>query len=321
MDYTTLGRTGLKVGVAGLGCGGNSKIGLGAGRSAGQSNADSVALIHRALDLGVNFLDTARAYGTEAVVGKAIKSVPRDSVIVSSKHQASPRVTADKLAAEIDASLRDLDTDYVDIFHLHGVYPEHYDHALNVLVPVLMKARDAGKIRFLGITETSPNDHGQTMLNRAAGDDCWDVMMLGFNMMHQVARNDLLPKTREHDIGTLIMFAVRNLFSVPGRLQKTMRELAAEGQVPAWLAESDDPLGFLVHPDDGGAESVIEAAYSYARHEPGADVVLFGTGQIAHLEANIASILKPPLPAADTARLAELFGHLQGVGLDLPGTA
>ena len=117
------------------------------------------------------------------------------------------------------------------------------------------------------------------------------------------------------------MFAVRNLFSVPGKLQQTMRDLAAEGRVPDGLAETDDPLGFLVHPEDGGAESVIEAAYRYARHEPGADVVLFGTGKMAHLEANIASILKPPLPAADTARLAELFGHLQGVGLDLPGPA
>jgi aryl-alcohol dehydrogenase-like predicted oxidoreductase len=321
MDYTTLGRTRLKVGVAGLGCGGNSKIGLGAGQGARQSDADSIALIHRALDLGVNFLDTARAYGTEQVVGAAIKTVPRESVIVSSKHQAGPKVTAAALATEIDASLRDLQTDYVDIFHLHGVRPEHYGRALNDLVPVLLQARDAGKIRFLGITETSPNDHGQTMLNRAAGDGCWDVMMLGFNMMHQVARSALLPQTMEHGIGTLIMFAVRNLFSVPGRLQETMHELAADGRVPDWLAENEDPLGFLVHPEDGGAVSVIEAAYRYARHEPGADVVLFGTGQVAHLEANIASILKPPLPAADTARLAELFGHLEGVGLDLPGPA
>ena len=319
MDYTTLGRTGLKVGVAGLGCGGNSKIGLGGSRDAGQSNAGSIALIHRALDLGVNFLDTARAYGTEQVVGEAIKTVPRGSVIVSSKHQAGPEVTAAALAAEIDASLRDLQTDYVDIFHLHGVRPEQYDHALDDLAPVLLQARDAGKIRFLGITETSPNDHGQTMLNRAAGDGCWDVMMLGFNMMHQVARTELLPQTMEHGIGTLIMFAVRNLFSVPGRLQETMSELAADGRVADRLAENEYPLGFLVHPEDGGAASVIDAAYRYARHEPGADVVLFGTGRVAHLEANIASILKPPLPAADTARLAELFGHLQGVGLDLPG--
>lgn len=315
MDYTTLGRTGLEVGVAGLGCGGNAKVGLGRGKT----EAEAVALIRRAMDLGVNFLDTARVYGTEGVVGQAIKSVPRDSVVVSSKCQASPRITAEILAAEIDASLRDLQTDYVDIFHLHGVHPEHYDHAVGNLAPVLLRAREAGKIRFTGITETSPNDHGQIMLNRAAGDGCWDVMMLGFNMMHQVARTGLLPKTMEHGIGTLIMFAVRNLFSVPGRLQETMKELAAAGEVPQALAATDDPLGFLVHPDDGGAASVIEAAYRYARHEPGADVVLFGTGSIDHLEENIAAILKPALPAADTARLAELFGHLQGTGLDLPG--
>jgi aryl-alcohol dehydrogenase-like predicted oxidoreductase len=311
MEYTTLGRTGLTVSVAGLGCGGNSKIGQGAGQSAAQS----VALIRQAMDLGVTFFDTARGYGTEKVLGEAIKSGPRDAVVVSSKHHAGG-VSAAEIATEIDASLRDLQTDYIDIFHLHGVHPETYDHALDELAPALLRAREQGKIRFLGITETSPHDHGQTMLQRAVGADCWDVMMLGFNMMHQVARTRVLPHTMERKIGTLIMFAVRNLFSVPGKLEQTMKDLAAHEDVPAWLADTADPLGFLVH--DGGAASVIEAAYRYARHEPGADVVLFGTGNPAHLEANIASILKPALPAEDSARLAELFGELQGVGLDLP---
>ena len=95
-----------------------------------------------------------------------------------------------------------------------------------------------------------------------------------------------------------------------------MRELAADGRVPDWLAEREQPLDFLIH--EGGATSVIDAAYRYARHEPGADVVLFGTGDADASESNIASILKPPLPAADTARLNELFGALEGVGLDLP---
>ncbi len=64
--------------------------------------------------------------------------------------------------------------------------------------------------------------------------------------------------------------------------------------------------------------SVIDAAYRFVRHEPGVDVVLFGTGDREHLRSNIASILKPPLPDADRARLADLFGHLVGVGLDAP---
>ena len=63
---------------------------------------------------------------------------------------------------------------------------------------------------------------------------------------------------------------------------------------------------------------MIDAAYRYARHEPGTDVILFGTGDLDHLRTNLASILAPPLPPADVARLAELFGCLEGVGLDLP---
>ena len=61
---------------------------------------------------------------------------------------------------------------------------------------------------------------------------------------------------------------------------------------------------------------MIEAAYRFARHEPGVDVVLFGTGDAAHLRTNVASLLKPPLPEADRAKLVALFGHLTGIGLD-----
>jgi aryl-alcohol dehydrogenase-like predicted oxidoreductase len=310
MDYTTLGRTGLKVSVAGFGCGGNSKAGLGTG--AGDKGA--VAILREAMDLGINMFDTARSYGTEGVLGEAIADVPRDSVVISTKHLAGG--TPESTVAALEKSLRELGTDYVDIFMLHGVSPRQYDHALAELAPALLREKERGKLRFLGITETSPNDHEQEMLSRAVHDGCWDVMMLGFNLMHQVARERVFPHTLANGIGTLMMFTVRNVFSVPGRLEETMRELAAEGKVPAALA-TDDPLGFLVH--DGGATSVIDAAYRYARHEPGADVVLFGTGKPDHLRSNVASILSPPLPDADRANLAELFGRLRGVGLDVPG--
>ncbi len=63
---------------------------------------------------------------------------------------------------------------------------------------------------------------------------------------------------------------------------------------------------------------MTDAAYRYVRHEPGVDVVLFGTGDAGHLRTNIESILKPPLPQADRARLQALFGHLRGVGLEAP---
>jgi aryl-alcohol dehydrogenase-like predicted oxidoreductase len=309
MQYTTLGKTGLNVSVAGLGCGGNSRIGLGTGLS----EAQSVALVREALDLGVNFLDTANAYETEGVVGKAIKGRPRDSVVISTKSHAT---SAAVVLANLDNSLRQLDTDYVDIFHLHGLGPAAYDGAMEDIVPVLLREKAKGKLRHLAVSETGPRDPEHTMLARAVEEPCWDVFMLGFSMMHQNAGKKLLPRTREKGVGTLCMFAVRNIFSKPDVLKKTFGELAAEGKVPAALAAADNPLGFLVHA--GGAESVVDAAYRFARHSPGIDVVLFGTGNVAHLRSNLASILRPPLPTADVAKIRELFGGLVGVGLDLP---
>jgi aryl-alcohol dehydrogenase-like predicted oxidoreductase len=315
MDYTTLGRTGLKVSVAGLGCGGFSRLGLGTGGS--EENA--IAIIHGAIELGVNLFDTAAAYGTEAVLGRAIKSVPRDSVVICTKAPfswSSGRADPAGIVAALDNSLRQLDTDHIDVYQLHGMPPSNYAHALEDLAPVLLRERDKGKFRFLGITETSPHDLQHDMLHRAAQDGMWDVAMVGFSMMHQNARERVFPLTRQHKVGTLLMFVVRNIFSQPGRLQATLRELAAEGQVSTGLSESDDPLGFLIH--ESGASSVVDACYRYVRHEPGVDVVLFGTGSAAHLKTNIDSLLKPPLPDADRQKINEFFGHLVGVGLDAP---
>ncbi len=309
MDYTTLGRTGLKVSVAGLGCGGNSRIGLGSGLT----EAQSVALVRSALDLGVNFLDTAAAYETEGIVGKAIEGRPRDSVVISTKSHAT---SASGVLANLDNSLRQLGTDHVDIFHLHGLGPAAYDKAMAEIVPPLLREKERGKFRHLAVSETGPRDPEHTMLARAVDAGCFEVFMLGFSMMHQNARELILPKTRAKGIGTLCMFAVRNIFSKPDVLKKTVADLVAEGKLPASMAAEDDPLGFLVR--EGGAESVTDAAYRFARHTPGIDVVLFGTGSVAHLKANVASLLRPPLPAADVAKLHDLFGHLVGVGLDLP---
>jgi aryl-alcohol dehydrogenase-like predicted oxidoreductase len=315
MDYTTLGRTGLRVSVAGLGAGGGSRL----GKAQGKSMAESVALVRQAIDLGVNFIDTAAAYGTEDIVGAAIEEVARDRVVIATKaqiRQGNRLRSAPELVGSLEASLRALRTDYVDLFQLHGVPPVLYDHAMEQLVPALQAEQAKGKIRHLGITETAPNDPKHLMLQRALHDDCWQVVMLAFHMMHQNARETVFPLTMERRVGTLLMFVVRMIFSVPGRVQQDMRKLAAEGRVPAWLAEREQPLDFLIH--KGGADSVIDAAYRYGRHEPGADVVLFGTGSVEHMKSNIGSILKPPLPAEDVAKLNELFGTLEGVGLDVP---
>jgi aryl-alcohol dehydrogenase-like predicted oxidoreductase len=317
MEYVTLGRTGLKVSVAGLGCGGFSRLGLGTGKS----EAEAVALVHQAFDLGVNLFDTAAVYGTEKVLGMALKTLPRDQVVIATKAwipRGAGGSAADRAVASLDNSLKALGIDCIDIFQLHGVSPEGYDRAHDAIAPALLKEKDKGKIRHLGVTETGSSDGEHRMLQRAVEDGLWDVVMLAFHMMHQNARTEVFPRTIANRVGTLLMFAVRNIFSKPERLRSELRELAAKRQLPRWLADAPNPLGFLIHEEDGGAASVTDAAYRFVRHEPGVDVVLFGTGDPEHLRTNIASILKPPLPETDRRILAKLFGKLVGVGLDPP---
>jgi aryl-alcohol dehydrogenase-like predicted oxidoreductase len=317
MDIVTLGRTGLRVGVAGLGAGGHSRLGL----ATGGTETQAIALIHAALDRGVNLIDTASVYDTEAVVGKAIAG-RRAGVVLATKSSAVRNgaiLSAAAVRDSLEASLRALGTDHIDIFQLHAVPPAQYVAVRDRLGPVLLRAREQGKIGHLGITETAPNDLEHRMLARAIPDGMWDTAMVAFHMMHQNAREAVFPLSRAHGVGTLLMFAVRGIFARPAQLAATLRELAAAGQIPAEVAAADPPLGFLLHP--AGAASLTDAAYRFVRHEPGVDVVLFGTGSIAHLEANLRSILAPPLPEADRARLAALFSHLRGVGLDVPPPA
>lgn len=312
MQFTTLGRTGLRVGVAGLGCGGFSRLGLGRGKS----EAEAIAVVHAALDHGVNLIDTAAAYGTEDVVGRALEG-RRDGVVLATKsmtRDGARALSGAEVIASLEASLLRLRTDRVEVFQLHAVLPREYDHVMTEIVPALLRARDAGKIRHIGITETAPNDHTHDTLIRALDDEVWATMMVAFNMMHTNARQTLFPRTQSQGVGTLLMFAVRNVFSQPDRLAEEMRGLVAQGHLPAEVAA--DPFGPL-----RGASSLTDAAYRFVRHEPGVDVVLFGTSDIGHLRDNIASILKPPLPEADQALLRTRFAHLVGVGLDGPKVA
>src|SRR4051812_18510371 len=143
MDFTTLGRTGLKVSVMGLGCGGHSRLGL----TQGKSEANAIEVVQAALDLGINYIDTAEAYGTEGVVGQAIRSVKREDVIISTKKSLNKKegkmnLDAAGLLQGLEANLKRLNTDYIDIYNLHGLRFVDYDYARAELVPALERARE-----------------------------------------------------------------------------------------------------------------------------------------------------------------------------------
>jgi aryl-alcohol dehydrogenase-like predicted oxidoreductase len=270
--------------------------------------------VRRALDLGITYIDTARAYGTEEAVGLGLKG-RRDEAVISTKAgvgrgERGP-VSAADMARYIDESLVKLQTDHIDVFLLHGVTTPQHEHAMKVILPELKKQQAAGKLRFIAASEQFGGDTGHAWLQQALADDPFDVLMVGFNLLNPSARQRVFPKTIRQDVGTLIMFAVREALSRPEELKKVVGELIDRGQVDAGAVDANDPLGFLK--DAPGAPSVVEAAYRFCRHEPGAHVILIGTGDPEHLNANVAAILAPPLPPEILVRLEAIFGRVDSV--------
>ena len=309
MDYRTLGRTGLKASVIGLGGGGPSRLGQ---RDNVNTEAESADILRMGFDTGINFIDTAEAYGTEQIVGQALKGRDRTSIILSTKKSTGKNpISADDLRSGLEQNLSRLQTDYIDIYHLHGVAPENYAHCREVLVPALLHLKQQGKIRFLGITEAWNTDLEHVMLQDALKDDVWDVMMVGFNLLNQTARETVLQPALRQDVGVLIMFAVRLALSKPERLRETLEMLIEQGQVDPADIDLANPLAFALG-GDGGVD-LPDLAYRFCHQEPGVHVTLSGTGNPSHLQANIDSFSRPPLPDAIVERLKHIFRNSDSV--------
>ncbi|HEY5563396.1 MAG TPA: aldo/keto reductase [Clostridiaceae bacterium] len=309
MEKVVLGRTGLEVSVVGLGCGGHSRLGM---FSKGIDNACNI--IRYAYDNGVNFFDTAYAYGTQPAVGKALQGIPRDSYIISTKfpYDINGEIkSAEELEKNVDDCLKELKTDYIDIYHIHGVAPEHYKKVRDRFYPELVKMKEKGKIRFTGLTELFGSDTTHETMKIALTDDLWDVIMVGYNIINPSAVKTILPRAKEKNVGTLCMFAVRASLSDPKQLKLDVKKMMAAGQVDGELVMEDKTIDFLI--DNGYAESIMEAAYRFCRYTKGIDVTLTGTGTLGHFIDNLSSISKPPLPKIALQRLESMFGRVDCV--------
>ena len=171
-----------------------------------------------------------------------------------------------------------LQTERVDVFHLHAVAPKHVDYAIEVITPALLKERDAGRIGHLGITEAAPNDPTHAMLPKAIDSDLFDVVMVAFHLLHQNARQSAFPLTQARGVATLLMFAVpvSPVFSQPGS--------AAQARSPTWCSvvirrpqRSMTRRRWAFSTEQPGLLGIIDAAYRFARHEPGG-----GRGAVRH---------------------------------------
>ncbi|MCL1829918.1 MAG: aldo/keto reductase [Oscillospiraceae bacterium] len=311
MQKVTLGRTGLAVTIAGLGCGGHSRLGL---NRYGSEHA--AGIVRHAYDLGVNFFDSSAAYGTQPALGQGLVGIGRDSYILSSKfpYKGEERKIkkAKELTETLESALKQLKTDYIDIYHLHALTQDDYDNALDEYMPVLENAKQQGKLRFIGVTEQFGSDTSHRMLTRAVTDNLFDVVMVGYNLLNPSAAKTILPLTMENNIGVLCMFAVRTALSDSERLLANLQIIDAKGQGGDNFSASVDILDFLR--DEEG--DIIPAAYRFCRHTKGIDVTLTGTSSKDHLQANLKSIQAEPLQEEIIERLNQLFANVDCVNAE-----
>lgn len=315
MEYRRLGRTNLQVSVLGLGSGGPSQL----GQKSGVSEHDAHQVVRRALELGVNLIDTAADYGeSEAILGRALENVPRESYVLCTKFSPARRSksssgeqlhfrTERDLVESCERSLARLQTDYLDVLQFHAVVPDTYPHVRHTLVPAIKRLQEQGKVRFIGLTESFAADHRRQALQSALSDDLFDTFLVGYNLLTPGPEDDVFPKAQQQDVGIMVMCAVRRKIARSADLEALVKDLKQQGQLSASAVPDDRPLDWLIHDN---VHSVTDAAYKFALGHQAVSSVLTGTAEKSHLEANIAAALSGPLSDHDRQRLKDTFGPI-----------
>ena len=179
--------------------------------------------------------------------------------------------------------------------------------ALGISMPTLIKLKEQGKFRFVGISETYGRDNRHEALPMALADNVFDTAMVGYNLLSPTPEHVVLPMCREKNVGVICMVPVRRSLSRPELLRERIAGAVRSGLIPRGALPEEDPLGWLVK---GEVTSLPAAGYKYAAAHPAIGTVLTGTANIAHLEENLAAILGPPLPKEDMVRLRSIFGQV-----------
>lgn len=308
LERRTLGRTGLEVTSVGFGAGGFSRAGIREGED------HAAAIIAQALGAGVNLIDTSEENATEQAVARGIErsSVRREDVVISTKvsYRVGRRL---RRPGEIEAAVRErlkaLQTEYLDVLHVHSVATADYEQVRDTFLPVLERQREQGTIRWLGVTEPFVVDRGHEMLARAVADGAWDVVMVGFNLLNQTARERVLRPAVAANLGVIGMYVVRQALREIEVLSAHLRERASDGTLSP-TADVEAVIETLRRALGDGSTTLPDLAYRFALAEPGISTVLFGTGSSEHLRANLESAARPPL---DAPTLEDLRALLSGV--------
>ena len=307
MKYKKLGNTDIEVSEFALGCwpfAGGSVWGP-------QDDDVSIATVHAALDRGITFFDTAEGYNddshSEEVLGRALVG-RRDEAVIATK--ISPLHLVPSLVEETcDASLEKLRTDYIDLYQIH--WPNH-DVAVEDSMAALLKLKDSGKIRSIGVCNFGVRD-----LTDALDSSELVTNQLPYNLLWRPIEVEILPTCRQNNIG-LICYSPLAQGLLTGRY-------ATPDDVPDGLSRSrlfnhDRPLA--VHGEDGCEDEAFTAiadviaiaeelgehpakvALAWVRSQEGITSLLVGARSPEELDLNIPAF-EFELPAGVAERLAE----------------
>ncbi|HEV2780236.1 MAG TPA: aldo/keto reductase [Actinophytocola sp.] len=295
MRYRTLGRTGLEVSEIGYGA-----WGIGERRWIGATEDESVRALHRAIELGVNFIDTARSYGeSERIVGKVLRDHPGERIFVATKVapanlewpardglDPAEVFPGHHIRASLETSLRASGLEAFDVVQLH-VWSDEWIGRGDWL-ETIAALRDEGKLRFFGV---SINDYQPENVLGLIESGHVDTVQVIYNVFHQAPRERLLPACAEHDIGVIVRVALDE-----GGLTGTItadstfpdgdfRRVYFQGDRPAQIERRVNALV-----DDLGItpDQVAEIALRYVLSHPAVSTVIPGMRNVRNVERNAA---------------------------------
>jgi len=294
MKYRRLGKTGMEV----------SAIGLGSAQIASSSTDYGLRVVHRALELGVNYFDTARGYwDSEIILGEALKG-RREQVYVSSKSEAQTREEAWQ---HIRESLERLQTDYLDNYHLHYLKPGgDVDIRLGPggALEALVEARDQGLVRHIGCTS-----HLNSVLIEAIRRFDFEIILIPMNIVEREPLRELIPLCVEKGVGVTIMKPVATgLLPATLALKWLLNQQIATAVPGATTVEEVEEDAFVGHLEDTTlTEDEERQVDELAR-------------QFAHVRCRVCCLCEPcpvGIPIGATLGTDVMFDHLRTMG---PGT-